>query len=415
MENYSNLVLMEKTYRLNNTFTEMVLSGGDIKDIVRVLAEYCLGEVKVYDTYNAVLAYEDAFSECCNDKDSQDKEEKDAAIEKIREEIIINNEIAAYICISKPEKQINELDRIALKCAANNLAFVLLIRQNAEEVQKNHHNEFLNDLVDGDIESKEEIVERGTLYEIDLSKPYILILINIKSMDEIFPSNNSFETHNLLRKIFKMAFRTFFSTAKDSIVWTRSNNIIVLYPLPEKFLTSKDIPQDDIKSFSYQMADKLKKTIEDTIENVIVTIGLGYYYSDISEISKSYRESLAAVKTGKSVWGHNRIYHYDDLGIYKILEKYPDRTELYGFVKNVLGNLIDYDKKHKTDYLHTLTQLIACNGKQKSAAEFLFIHPKTMAYRKRKIEDITEKSFDNADDFFDFCMALKIMKLLNKS
>jgi len=406
MEKKKGPEIIEQAYQINNTFTQIILSEGDVADITRALARFCDGGVKVVDLDNKILAETDPLGVL-------EEERPGNGDRVVKKDVAFNNEVTAYLYLAKGEKAISELDLLAMESAVTNVAFLLLKKQNGEEVEKSYRHEFLNDLVDGDIGSREEIFERSTFYELEMTKPYILILINIESMDEIFPRQNKKETYKLLRKTFNLAFRTFFSTANDCIVWTRSNNIIVLYPLAPAYEEGEDVYQEAIKGYSRDVAGRIKTVIENNIDNINITVGLGRFYGDISELCKSYKEAVTAVKTGKSVWGNNRIYHYDDLGFYRILQKYPHQGELSYYAKEVLAPLVEYDMQRKTNLVQTLEQLIANCGKQKATAEKLFIHTKTLAYRKKKIQEILNISLDDAEAIFNAAMALKIMKILD--
>lgn len=400
--------IIVQAYEIGNNFTRIVLSDGSVGNLASALARYCDAGVKIVDTQEKLIAKEDPAG--LFDSKAATTTNGEHVIKK---EVTFNNEVSAYLYFTKGDKRITELDLLVLESAITSIAFILLKNQNAEEVEKSYRHEFLNDLVDGDINSKEEILQRSAFYEIDLTRSYILILINIESIDELFPSQNKKETYKLLRRTFNLAFRTFFTTAKESIVWTRSNNIIILYPLAAEYRETEENLHEHIIKFSRDIAQRIKRTIENNIENINITVGLGRYYSDITELCKSYQEAVTAVKTGKSVWGNNRIYHYDDLGFYRILERYPHQIELKSYVNEILGPLQEYDLRHKTSLVQTLKALMDNYGKQKATAEKLFIHNKTMAYRKKKIQEILNLNLDHAEDVFEVCIALKIMKILD--
>ena len=178
--------------------------------------------------------------------------------------------------------------------------------------------------------------------------------------------------------------------------------------------TETDYPAS-IKDFSLHVADRIKTAIENNIENVNLTVGLGRFYRDITELCNSYKEAVTAVKTGKSIWGTNRIYHYDDLGFYRLLESYPHKAELSNYAKEVLNPLIEYDQKNRSELLQTLEQLMANCGNQKATAEKLFVHNKTLAYRKKKIQETLNLSLNDAEDVFNICIALRIIKVMDNS
>jgi purine catabolism regulator len=244
----------------------------------------------------------------------------------------------------------------------------------------------------------------------NLTLSYILFLIDVDSFEDIFLQNLKKDekmSHNLLSSLFNFVFKTFFSKAGESIVWDRSDSIIVLYPFPNPTL------DQDVKKFSCSIARHIKRAIDENIKDFTVTIGIGSFYPDIMDIKNSYKEALTAIKVGKSVWGNNGVYHYDDLGVYRILAQFHDKKELESFVDKTIGNLLDYDKKKNTKLLFTLEQLLANNNNQKLTAEKMFIHPKTLAYRIKNIEEILGVSLNNAECRFSLHMALKILAMVD--
>jgi hypothetical protein len=53
---------------------------------------------------------------------------------------------------------------------------------------------------------------------------------------------------------------------------------------------------------------------------------------------------------------------FEDLGLYRILDRTGDRPEAHDFVMEWLGPLLSYDRKKKADLVMTLTQYLDCGG-----------------------------------------------------
>ena len=52
----------------------------------------------------------------------------------------------------------------------------------------------------------------------------------------------------------------------------------------------------------------------------------------------------------------------------------------------VLGPLLDYDRRHKTDFVHTAARYLANNNSLQATARELFVHVNTAAYRLQRIQ-----------------------------
>lgn len=57
--------------------------------------------------------------------------------------------------------------------------------------------------------------------------------------------------------------------------------------------------------------------------------------------------------------------------------------------------LIQNDKEKQTDLLRTLEVYLANNGKGKQTANELFIHPNTLNYRIKQIQELTNIDFND--------------------
>lgn len=58
--------------------------------------------------------------------------------------------------------------------------------------------------------------------------------------------------------------------------------------------------------------------------------------------------------------------------------------------------LVEYDRAHQSDLLHTLDVFLKCSGNQSKTAQELFLHRSSLLYRLRRIEELTE--FDLRDN-----------------
>ena len=93
---------------------------------------------------------------------------------------------------------------------------------------------------------------------------------------------------------------------------------------------------------------------------------MGSFCPDIMEIHNSYREALTAIRVGKAVWGKDGVYHYDNLGVYRLLYQFPDRLELFKYADTIVGKLIKYDQEKGAKLIQTLENYLSNNNNQSS-------------------------------------------------
>ena len=71
--------------------------------------------------------------------------------------------------------------------------------------------------------------------------------------------------------------------------------------------------------------------------------------------------------------------------------KYAVRSdeELSDLAEHAFQPLLEYDRTHEADLLHTLDVFLKCGGNQSKASQELFLHRSSLLYRLRRIEDLT--------------------------
>ena len=80
-----------------------------------------------------------------------------------------------------------------------------------------------------------------------------------------------------------------------------------------------------------------------------------------------------------------------------------------GFETNCVSQEVrEYDKKNNSEFLETLRIFLEENEDIVATCKRLFIHRNTLAYRLKRIEEITNRSMAEAESRLDFRIAFKI-------
>src|SRR5207249_313240 len=103
---------------------------------------------------------------------------------------------------------------------------------------------------------------------------------------------------------------------------------------------------------------------------------------------------------------------FADLGIHRLLLQVPQLAELRSFADDVLGSLSPGEHERRAEYLTTLACYLRENSSPQRAARFLHVHPNTVAYRIKRIEEITGLSMDSYRDRLTTQVALEILDAL---
>ncbi len=103
---------------------------------------------------------------------------------------------------------------------------------------------------------------------------------------------------------------------------------------------------------------------------------------------------------------------FDELGLLRFLLAPSDRTDQLRFARAVLGPALDYDRDHQTDLVATLGAYLDEGASLTRTAATLYVHPKTVRYRLRRIEELTRRDLSGQRDRFDAQLAVAILRAL---
>ena len=130
------------------------------------------------------------------------------------------------------------------------------------------------------------------------------------------------------------------------------------------------------------------------------------------EIARSYAQAQRTTQTLQRLGRSGTVSAFSDLGILRLLLQVPDLAELRSFAADVLGKLSMHEHEHKSEYLTTLACYFRENNSPQRASRILHVHPNTVAYRVKRIEEITGLRLDNYSDRLIAQVALEILDSL---
>lgn len=141
------------------------------------------------------------------------------------------------------------------------------------------------------------------------------------------------------------------------------------------------------------------------------SVGIGSAAATPSELPRSFAEAQRALQVQTesiSPYGGRR---FEDLGLYRILDRASDRPEVHDFVMEWLGALLSYDRRKNADLVVTLTHYLDCGGNYDAAAESLTIHRSTLRYRLGRIRDISGRDLQDVEDRLNLHLATRIVRI----
>jgi sugar diacid utilization regulator len=192
--------------------------------------------------------------------------------------------------------------------------------------------------------------------------------------------------------------------APEAIVSARESEVVVVTTTPE----APNGPALDAR----QLAAACLARLAELFPAAKVVIGIGGTCRDPGEIARSYAQAQRTTQTLQRLGRAGTVSAFSDLGILRLLLQVPDLAELRSFAADVLGKLTMHEHEHKSEYLTTLACYFRENNSPQRASRILHVHPNTVAYRVKRIEEITGLRLDNYSDRLIAQVALEILDSL---
>ncbi|WP_185907928.1 helix-turn-helix domain-containing protein [Psychrobacillus soli] len=315
---------------VHNRFSKILIEGRGIPQIVQVLARILKHDVSYSETYTDLSR---SFP------------------------IISSQEILGYLLFKLPVDHFSRLEKVAIEQAATSIVIELIKQNNLFEREIHLKEDLFLQLLDGvnikNLSGYEKIQEISSYSSITC----VLIDGRVKplwSMDS-FISKERF-LRNLEREL---------RTIQDNVLlFCRGFEIITLFP-----------------QFTSVTFNKLKGIVEKVfLDDLDVIVGVGRTVT-VQALSETYLEAKESLQIAKRKIAEP-IVRFEDLGFERLWHGL-DQKVLRKYVQDHLGKLIN---KENPDYL-TLRKYVELNGKHKETAQELMIHPNTLTYRLKKIEE----------------------------
>lgn len=169
---------------------------------------------------------------------------------------------------------------------------------------------------------------------------------------------------------------------------------------------------EDSKAQLERYGSEIKNICQTEIKRLNISIGMGRPYNNFLDLDKSYHEAKKALLLGQFCNLKNRIFLFDNLGIYKILSQFDKIEELEEYSKNTVTKLIQYDQDNNSEYVKTMETFMNFNGNYNETAKYLCVHYNTVKYRINVIKKILDMNVEDPDKRLDFQIGIKIANLL---
>lgn len=395
----------------------LLLEGGGLDEVARELAA-CIGRpVLIANTAGVTLAGElpplaqarfgdliqRLWREVRNTKPSLQAQAQKAQLYLVP--LFIHNEVEGLLVIEATE--LDEPSTLVLERGATVATLALIKHQAVQETEQRLRRDLLEDLLTSERWSLGRLTDQARSLGWQLEAKPVVILLDYGEVRRRSLTERGLDQVRLrwVREQFlKIVRQTVTEHNPLSIIIEHSNGFTILPHLPT---TDTSQAQEQARV----LVDALVQYIRAGRLNAGYTIACGGFHPGIEGLRNSFREAQQALEIGTRLMMRRPIW-FDEVHLYLLLEHSSRSEDMREWFKRTLGLLIEYDQRNKTDMVQTLELYFDAGQKLQEAAQALHIHPNTLKYRLRRIEQVLGQDPLKGENQLRFYLATKVARLI---
>ena len=378
-------LLLTQANKIHKEFLGLAINNNSVPEILKTLSSITRMPCAFIDTHFRNIFFSD-------DSSSLMRKLQDADIENITSEFLEQydyytvankNEQFGFLLFEKGCLQTQENGNIqtALEYASIVLILHIQVQIANQQMAEKYKASFLEDLLTNNVKTDVEIHNRARLYGWDFTNGGLAAVVDINNIKKYFTDRLDSNTNRMLEEateiIFRHSIQEMHQTFPQSKYFRQSDLIVFIISMPED---SRETLPEQLEQTFRRLQSRLKMVSPFTI-----TLGIGQYYENIRDISKSYSEARVAINLGYSLQWFDRILFYNRLGLYRLLAPVMNSPESEELCIQYIQPLEDYDRKYHGELLPTLQEILQNGWNLKESAAGLYIHYNSIKYRYSKI------------------------------
>ena len=378
-------LLLTQANKIHKEFLGLAINNNSVPEILKTLSSITRMPCAFIDTHFRNIFFSDESS-------SLMQKLQDADIENITSEFLEQydyytvankNEQFGFLLFEKGCLQMQENGNMqtALEYASIVLILHIQVQIANQQMAEKYKASFLEDLLTNNVKTDVEIHNRARLYGWDFTNGGLAAVVDINNIKKYFTDRLDSNTNRMLEEateiIFRHSIQEMHQTFPQSKYFRQSDLIVFIISMPED---SRETLPEQLEQTFRRLQSRLKMVSPFTI-----TLGIGQYYENIRDISKSYSEARVAINLGYSLQWFDRILFYNRLGLYRLLAPVMNSPESEELCIQYIQPLEDYDRKYHGELLPTLQEILQNGWNLKESAAGLYIHYNSIKYRYSKI------------------------------
>lgn len=290
--------------------------------------------------------------------------------------------------IYKENRPVTKVDLMILERVASVCSLYILNEKTTFEAIERIKGHFLNQIIDGTLLSKKEILNRGKYVQIDLEHPYYLVAL--KYTGPSISMSNELIFHDQVMEIVQSYFKN-----DDHVLVGQRSDYIVLFIQKEE---NKEIVQD--------ICMPLLHAIGKEFTDRVFQIGISTLKENIQTVKESYNEAVTALKMINS---SQPLLTFDQISIAGLLIYSKDKYAILQKAKFLLGPVYE-NRKENEELIKTLFVFLSNGGNLEKSKEQLSLSMSGLRYRVKRLEEMLDKDLRNPTEAYELLLTLQVLE-----
>jgi DNA-binding PucR family transcriptional regulator len=383
-----------------------VLDGGGLSAIVRTVAETVGGEVAVFSSEGDPVTSYPPTTAAVMRREVQRRTRAGAATDSTStalgdgrwltvQEIRAGQDRLGWFCLLAAQQPGSGV-AVAVGEAALCCALSQLEQRAADQALSDAREQLVWDLLEASPDHRLAAVSRAARLHIDVARPHRVLRATVENLDDLARAAewDTVRLERLRRQILGIVRRVIADRSAGELVAARGDSLTAIVSCIDTAAV-----RDLVRA--------LRSETSRLVPGLATAWGVSGSREDPLDLQAAHREADVALLAAQRL-GADGLAVHDELGVIRLLLASDSDPNLWAFVEDVIGPVVEHDRAHDGELIKTLRAYFAADCSQQEAAKQLYVHHKTLRYRLDRIEALTSLDLRRHDDRVRADLALKI-------
>ncbi|GAA3440457.1 helix-turn-helix domain-containing protein [Kutzneria kofuensis] len=368
---------MRRAEEAHDRLSDLVLRGGDVTRVAAALAEMLGGGIVVHDASGGELARVGTGASGVAAELVEESRVGGRAV--LGAGMWVSAVVAGPTLLGSLTLvgvgELADADRRLFERASVVTALLLLLRQSVAETEDRVRGELLTDLLTAPERDPAGLIARGKRLGVDLTAPHAVLVAYVEQESR-----------------HRLAVAAGSRVARNSLIGTVGDRLVL-------------VVRDEEPG---RLAERLARELGSVVGKP-VTVGAAGPGAGVGELVAVYGQAERCLRALSALGREGSGADLGGLGFVGVL--LGDRADVDGYVRSVLGPVLDYDATRGSDLVATLRAYFECGGNLSRAKDVLHVHVNTVVQRLERVTVLLGDRWREPDEALEVQLALRLMVL----